>query len=243
MSGDWFHREAPAVPSKDEPVHAGVKKVTETRPPAAPTPDREFTKTIADAVAVVETEWKAQRERELAERTRLESAHQKAILVREIMILPMLNNLRAGFSTNKAKVLPDWQVQSGGDTDAVWGEAETPAIDDGGPSCFVVRAGASVAEQGVALNLTVRCTCVDAQNLSTGKPRQLYEKTKAATTVTFDELNCEMWFHEHIRECVRMCVLTKMRHTPRHDTSGPPHTAPVLSPIVGEGSAAVTSPA
>jgi hypothetical protein len=246
MSGERADRGDVLALNEDKPDW-GDKKTAEMRPQAAQKTDREFTKTIVDAIAVVEAEWKAQRERDLAERNRLENAHQKAIMVREIMILPMLNNLRAGFETDKEKVLPNWQIQSGGDADAVWGVAETPAVDDGGPSCFIVKAGASVADQGAALNLTVHCSCVDAQNLSTGKPRQIYEKTKAATMVKFDDLASEMWFHEHIKECVRMCVLTRMRHTPRHDAGGLPQAAlrgfAIPLSMAGETSSAAVSPA
>jgi hypothetical protein len=204
----------------------GFKKAIEMAAQAKPKPDRGFRKSIDDAIAVVEAEWKAQRERELAERTRLERARQKALMVREIMILPQLNELCGDFAADEEKILPNWQVQSGGDIDTAFGMAVTPAVNDGGPSCFTIKGEASVAEQGATLNLTVACSCVDAQNLSTGKVRQIHEKTKAATIaklddlgnatmVKFDDLASEMWFHKQLEECARMCVLTRMRHTPR----------------------------
>ena len=196
----------------------GFKKgVAEMLTQAKSKPDRGFRKSIDDAIGVVETEWKAQCEREQAERNRLEKARQKAMMVREIMILPQLNDLCADFATDEEKVLPNWCVQSGGNDDEVHGRAVTPAIGDGGPSCFTIRAVASVAEQGATLNLTVECSCVDAQNFATGKIRQIYEKTKAATMLKFDDLTNEMWFHKQLEECARMCVLTRMRHSPRRD--------------------------
>ena len=97
---------------------------------------------------MVQTEWKVQRSGELAERKRLEKARQKAIMVREIMILPQLNDLCKDFANDEEKVLPNWQVQSGGDADEVYAIAMTPTVDDGGPSCFVMKAQASVVEQG-----------------------------------------------------------------------------------------------
>jgi hypothetical protein len=190
-------------------------------------PDNGFRKSIDDAIAVVEAEWKAQREREQAEKHRLERARQKGLMVLELMILPQLNDLCADFAADDEKVLPNWQVQTGGDADTVFGMIVTPPVHDGGPSCFTIRAAASVAEKGGTLNLTVECSCVDAQNLSTGKVRQIFERTKAATMakfddlgnaamVKFDDLASEMWFHRQLEECTRMCVLTRMRHTPRN---------------------------
>jgi hypothetical protein len=195
----------------------GLKNVVEMLAQAKLKPDQGFRKSIDDAIAVVHAEWKAQRERELAERRRLEKARQKAIMVREIMILPQLNDLCTDFATDDENVLPNWQVQSGGDADAIYAMAVTPAIDDGGPSCFTIKAGASVAEQGATLNLTVECSCVDAQNLSTGKARQICEKTKPVAMLKFDDLGSEMWFHKQLEECARMCVLTRMRYAPRGD--------------------------
>ena len=193
------------------------KSVAEMLAQVKSKPDRGFRKSIDDAIGVVEAEWKAQRERERAERTRLEKARQKAAMVREIMILPQLADLCADFATDEEKVLPNWRVQSGGDDDAAHGMAVTPAVDDGGPSSFIIKAAASVAEQGASLNLTVECSCVDAQNFATGKVRQIYEKTKAATMLKFDDLANEMWFHRQLEECARMCVLTRMRHGPRRN--------------------------
>jgi hypothetical protein len=195
----------------------GSKRAIEMLAQAKSKADNGFRKAIDDAIAVVQTEWKAQRERELAERKRLEKARQKAIMVHEIMILPQLNDLCKDFATDEEKVLPNWQVQSGGDANEVHAMAMTPTIDDGGPSCFVIKAQASVVEQGATLNLTVECSCIDAQNISTGKVRQIYEKTKAATMVKFDDLSSEMWFHRQLEECARLCILTRMRYAPRRD--------------------------
>ncbi len=212
-------RSATLPPVADKPSE-GLNKPSGILEQVKPRTDRGFKKSIDDAISVVEAEWKAQREHELAEKNRLESARQKAIMIREIMILPLLNDLATDFENAKKRVLPNWQVQSGGDTDAIYGIASTPPIDDGGPSTFIVKAGVIVAEQGATLNLSVECSCVDAQNLSTGKIRQICEKTKAVTIAKFEELSSQMWFHDQLKECVRMCVLTRMRHMPRSD-AGP----------------------
>jgi hypothetical protein len=193
---------------------AGFKKAMDMLAQARMKPDEGFRKSIDDAISVVHAEWKTQRERELAERNRLERARQKTMVVREIMILPQLSSLCTDFATDDEKVLPEWQIQSGGDADTAYGMAVTPSVDDGGPSSFCIKAGATVVELGVTLNLTVECSCVDAQNLSTGKVRQIYEKTKAAAMVKFDDLGSEMWYHKQLEECARLCVLTKLRHTP-----------------------------
>jgi len=218
MSEDKSDRGGAVLTKSEDAADRGaIKRAVEILALSQQNPGRGFRKSIGDAIAVVEAEWKAQRERELAERHRLEKARQKAMMVREIMILPLLNDLCEDFAADEGKLLPEWQVQSGGDIDTVYGIAVTPNLNDGGPSSFTIKAEASVAEQGATLNLTVGCSCVDAQNISTGKVRQIYEKTKAATMLRFDDLGGEMWFHKQLEECARMCVLTRMRHTPRCD--------------------------
>ncbi len=218
MSGETDFGAAILAKGGEKLDRGGLKKsVAEMLAQAKSRPDRGFRKSIDDAIGVVEAEWKAQREREQAERNRLEKAREKGLMVREIMILPQLNDLCEDFATDEEKVLPNWLVQSGGDDDAAYGMAVTPAVDDGGPSSFTIKAAASVAEQGATLNLTVDCCCVDGQNFATGKIRQIYEKTKAATMLKFDDLANEMWFHQQLEECARMCVLTRMRHGPRRD--------------------------
>jgi len=224
MSGEEVARGAVAATSVES--HAGaLKRTSDILAQVKPKTDRGFRKSIDDAIAVVEAEWRAQRDRELAEKNRLETARQKALMVRELMILPLLNDLSTDFAANEKKVLPNWQVQSAGDLDTVYGIASTPTVDDGGPSCFIIKAGASVAEQGAALNLSVECSCVDAQNLATGKIRQVTEKTKAMPMAKFDDLGSQLWFQDQLKECARMSVLTRMRHIPRADAQ--PAAAPV----------------
>jgi hypothetical protein len=179
--------------------------------------DQGFRKAIDDAIAVVEAERKAQQEQEQAEKRRLDKARQQATIVREIMIVPLLNDLRDDFATDGKKVLPEWQVQSDGDTDAFSGTAITPHLGASGPTCFTIKAEASVAEQGAALNLSVVCSCGDPKNTSASKFRQIFEKTKSVPLLKFDELGTHMWFHKQLEECARMCVLTKMRQSSRND--------------------------
>ena len=101
-------------------------------------------------------------------------------------------------------------------------------LDDGGPSSFLIKAAAAVIEQGAGLTLSVECSCVDAQNLATGKVRQLCEKTKAAAMMKFDDLGNQLWFHEQLKECVRLCVLTRLRHV--HQSDARPAVEPASSP-------------
>jgi hypothetical protein len=205
--------------------YSTLRRASDMLAQVKPKPDRGFRKTIDDAAALVETEWKAQRDREIAERNLLESARQKVLMVREIMILPLLNDLVADFSNERRKILPNWDIESAGDVDALHAIASTPIISDGGPSCFVIKAAVSVVEQGAALNLAVDCSCIDAQNLATGKIRQITEKTKAMPMAKFDDLGSQLWFHDQLKECARMCVLTRMRHVPRHEAEPVHETA------------------
>ena len=224
MSGEAVARGA-VGPTSVENQGGAFKRASDRLAQVKPKPDQGFRKSIDDAIAVVEAERRAQRERELAEKNRLETARQKALMVREIMVLPLLNDLSADFATDEKKVLANWQVESSGDLDAVFGIASTPALNDGGPSRFVIKAGESVAEQGVALNLSVECTCVDAQHLASGKVRQISEKTKALPIAKFDDLGSQMWFQDQLKECVRMSVLTRMRQISKADAQ--PAAAPV----------------
>ena len=118
MSQEGVHHAAVPPTGAEKPA-GSFKTTTEAPAQVKPTPVRGFNRSIDDAITVVEAEWKAQREHELAEKTRLESARQKALMVREIMILPLLNDLAADFARHKRNVLPTWEVQSGGDADAL----------------------------------------------------------------------------------------------------------------------------
>jgi hypothetical protein len=200
-----------------------------------PKPDRGFRKVIDDAIAVVEAERRAQRERELAEKNRLDAARQKALMVREIMILPLLNDLATDFATDGKKILPNWQAETSGDADALYGIVSTPIVEDGGPCAFTIKGGASVTEQGAGLSFSVECSCIDAQHLSSGKIRQIAEKTKTTAMAKFDELAVQLWFQEQLKECVRMCVLTRLRHIGRSDAAAVATAvaAPVAVPSPG----------
>ena len=227
-------------PTGAEKLAGSFRRASDVLAQVKPRSDRGFNRTIDEAIAVVEAEWKAQREHELAEKNRLDAARQKALMVREIMILPLLNDIAKDFSTNARKVLPNWQVESSGDADVVFGVASTPTVDDGGPTSFIIKAAATVVEQGTSLNLTVECSCVDAQHLSTGKIRQISEKTKAAMMAKFEDLAIQMWLHDQLKECVRMCVLTRLRHIPRGDRT--PAPTPAAAPIPTAALASIPEP-
>jgi hypothetical protein len=225
MSGEGTGHVVPLGNGADK--HYGtLRRASDMLAQVKPKPDHGFRKTIDEAAALVETEWNAQRERELAEKNRLESARQKAMMVREIMILPLVNDFVTDFATEQRRILPTWDIESGGDVDALHAIASTPIVSDGGPSCFVIKAAVSVVEQGATLNLAVDCSCIDAQNLATGKTRQITEKTKAVPMAKFDDLGSQMWFHDQLKECVRMCVLTRMRHIPRQGMGPAPQPDP-----------------
>jgi len=188
-------------------------------------PTLEFRQAIDDAIAVVEAERKAQEERELAEKNRLEKARQKAMMVREIIIIPLLNDLRNDFAAARKKVLPEWQVQSDGDVDKFFATAATPNLGAGGSTYFTIKAAASVAEHGAALDLSVVCSRVDPKNTASQLP-PLYGKTKSTPMLKFDDLGSQMWFHKQLEECARMCVLTRMRQSRNGDADCVPQ-APV----------------
>jgi hypothetical protein len=220
-----------------------LKRASETLSQVKSRPDRGFRKSIDDAIAVVETEWRAQRERELAEQNRLERARQKAVMVRELMILPLLNDLVADFTTDERQVLPTWRIESDGDADSLHATAASPTMDDGGPSCFIIKAGVTVVDGGASLSFSVECTCIESQNLATGKTRQIIEKTKAAPMDKFEDLAVQMWFHDYLKDCVRMSVTTRMRHLPRADAAAPAEPAPSLAAALADVANAVATPA
>jgi hypothetical protein len=170
-----------------------------------------FKQIIADAIEVVEAERKAQEEREQAENMRLEKARQKAMMVREIIVVPLLNELRDNMAAAGKEVLPQWQVQPAADGGNFFGTATTPNLGPGGPPCYTIKAEASVGEHGAALDLSVVCFHADPTSTSTSRVPPLYDKRKSMQMLKFDELGAQIWFQEQLEECARMCVLTRMR--------------------------------
>ena len=77
----------------------------------------EFRKAIDNEIAKIEAEQKEQQEREAAAKSQLQKAREKAVIVRDKIIIPLLNGLRDDFAAETKKVLPNWQVQSDGNID------------------------------------------------------------------------------------------------------------------------------
>lgn len=183
-----------------------------------------FVKAIDNAIAIIDGEEKAQREREAAEKARLEKARQKAMIVRDKVIIPLLNDLRADFADDEKRVLPTWQVQSVDDADSFSGVATTPGLDVG--VRFTIRAEASVVKGGEFINLSVVSPAPDSRSASAVQQVPLYDKTeKFQTEHVFDGLGSRTWFYKQLAESARICVLTKMRQFP---TNGANHASRAL---------------
>jgi hypothetical protein len=184
-----------------------------------------FRQTIDDAIDVVEAERKAQQERELAANMLLEKARQKATMVREIIIVPLLKELHKEFATARKKVLPKWEIQSDGDGERYGATAATPNLGSGGPPFYTIKAETSLVEGGAELSMSVVCSRVDPRNTSGNRVPPLYDKTKSVPIMKLDELGSQMWFQAQLAECARMCVLTKMRQSPNDDEDCVPAAA------------------
>lgn len=177
-----------------------------------------FLKTIDSAIAIVDGEEKAQREREAAEKARLDKARQKAMTIRDKVIIPLLNDLRDDFADDEKKVLPVWQVQSVESADVFSGVAVTPGLDAG--ACFTIQAEASVVDGGESINLSVVCPPPNSKSPSAIQLTPLYDKTeKFQTAHVFDGLGSRTWFYRQLSECARICVLTRMRQFPTSDAN------------------------
>lgn len=174
-----------------------------------------FKKTIADAIELVEAEEKAQREREAAEKAKLEKARQKAMMVRDQVIRPLFNSLRDNFAAHERSILPEWRIESFDDADTFSVEAVTPNLGAALTTRFTIRAEASVTELGEFVTLSVVCSSVSSKDASADQTASLVEKTaKFPTIQKFDELSSRAWFHKQLTNCARMCILTKMRQYP-----------------------------
>jgi hypothetical protein len=177
-----------------------------------------FTKTIDNAIAIVDGEEKAQREREAAEKARIEKARLKAMTVRDKVIIPLLNDLRDDFADDEKKVLPIWEVQAVNDVDTFSGVATTPSL--GAETCFTIRAEASVVKGGEFINLSVVSPTPDSKSPSAIQHVPLYDKTeKFQTEHVFDGLGSRTWFYKQLAESARICVLTKMRQFPTYNAN------------------------
>ena len=152
----------------------------------------------------------AERERQAAEKAKLEKARTKATLVYDKVIVPLLGRLRDDFAAHEKRVLPQWQVHCRQDADTFSSEAATADAD--GATRFAIKAEASVAELGEFVTLSIVCSSVDPKLPSASPATPLFErKAKFPAAQVFDELGNRTWLHKQVTECVRLCVLTRMR--------------------------------
>jgi hypothetical protein len=222
---DWRSKMREAL-GCEEPVAKNNKSIDQFPATGPQKHNWRFKKAIADAVELVEAEEKAQREREAAEKAQLEKARQKAMMVRDQVILPLLNGLRDNFAVHERRILPEWQIESHDAADTFSVEAITPNIGSAVATRFTIRAEAAVAELGEYVNLAVVCSSVSSRDASADQTASLVEKTaKFPTIQKFDELSSRNWFHKQLAASARMCILTKMRQYPTIDVAP---AAPVL---------------
>jgi hypothetical protein len=171
-----------------------------------------FTIAIDNAIAVIDDEEKAQREREAAAKAHLEKARHKAMLVRDSIIVPLLNDLRDDFAADEKKLLPEWKVQSTDDANTFLGTAATTALNVGRSASFLIKAEASVVEGGDFMDFSVMCSSPQSDTTSAAQLAPLFNITeKYPTAHKFDEAASRTWFYKQLTECARMCILAKMR--------------------------------
>jgi hypothetical protein len=176
--------------------------------------ERGFKKTIANMIKAIEEEQRARHEREAVERAKLEKARNKAVLIRDTVVMPLLTRLRDDFAAHERRVLPEWQVQCGSQTDRYFGEARTSSLDGSGTTCFVVKAEACVADAGEFIDLSVESSAVNFTSASASTTTSLFEKRAKFPIVWSVEMGIQLWFHEYMAECARLCALMRLRQIP-----------------------------
>jgi hypothetical protein len=221
---DWRSKLLKAVetvtcpePPKKYDWQSKVKEAAGIVDPAADVKEQEglrFKKTIADTIKAIRDEERARQEREAAERAKLEKAHNKAVTIRDDVIVPLLNRLRDDFTAHERRVLPQWQVRSDRETDRFFAEARTPFSDAGKATGFVIKAEASVADRGEFVDLSVECSAVSPPSTSTSQFTSLFEKKAKFPTVRAVDSGAQVWFHQQVAECARLCTLMRMRRLP-----------------------------
>jgi hypothetical protein len=179
-----------------------------------------FTDAIDKAVDMVEAEEEVRRKKEAAEKTRLEKARENAAMVRDKVIVPLLNDLRDDFAADEEKVLPQWQVHCCDTADALSASAETPEVDAPGPRSFAITALASVVEEGASVNLSVVCSATISHDASAGELPPLVDRATKFPAGIFDEWATRKWLHEQLAESARIAVLTKMRQASAIENGG-----------------------
>ena len=134
------------------------------------------------------------------------------MLIREKVIVPLLNGLRDDFAADEKKVLPHWQVLAEQSDDTFSGTVATSNHDADAETCFTIKVEAAVVELGESVDVSVVCSTADPRNTSASQLAPIFDSTaKFPTAQKFDELSTQSWLHKQLVECARICVLRKMR--------------------------------
>lgn len=199
-------------------------------------PGRGFKSAIDEEIAKFETQRKQKEEDREAAEKQLQEARAKAIRVRDEIIVPLLEDLRADFAA-EGTVLPVWETRPEGGGDEFLGTAATPAFDAGrGPvGYYTIQAKASVAERGVLLDSSVECWHFDPNGAPGGKSTELHKDSLLMILLTFDTewsknkmysmagaiqkhppfdiQRGREWFQKQLRDCARKCVRIRLEQT------------------------------
>jgi hypothetical protein len=170
-----------------------------------------FADVVDRAVDVVEAEEESRRKKETAEKIRLEKARENALMVRDKVIVPLLDDLREDFAADEEQVLPQWDVHCSETANAFVASAATPETDAPGPKSFTIAAKAAVVDEGASINLSVVCRAMMSHDASASELPPLVDRATKLPANVFDEWASRKWLHEHLAESARLCVLTKMR--------------------------------
>jgi hypothetical protein len=211
---DWRARmnEAAGV---DDPSAKSLKDIAESSTKGDRQGNWRFKETIRSTIELVEAEEQAKREREAVEKAQFDKARQRATTVRDNVVLPLLNDLHDNFAVHKRKVLPQWEIHTREDAEGLSAVAVTPNIDADETTHLTIEASASVADRGEFVSMSVVCSLVNSKSVSANRVVHLFEKTaKFLTAQKLDELSARSWYHKQLSQCVRLCVLTKMRQFP-----------------------------
>ena len=151
----------------------------------------------------------------------------------------------------EGKVLPALEICPDGKIDEFRGTAVTPSVDarDVPVGCYTIEAGASVAEHGVLLDLSVECSITIRTT-----PRQTRARNSTSENVVvmvlrfetqwskdkmyamagqkhaaFDKQRTREWFQEQLRDSAKKCVRTELEQVatnePSTEAAGTPPTA------------------
>ncbi len=177
----------------------------------------QFQKGIAAEIARIEGKQKEQEESKRAEEEQRQKARERARMVRDKIIIPLLNELRDDLANHEKKVLPNWDVRSDATIDEFSGTAVTPEVSGTGvplPS-FTITAQAATEANGTDLNMSVECSYTVAEESSGVRksvPLKL-RKQLSIQLVGFHEPCVRDYFCDQLAECTRLCLEARMNLT------------------------------